>query len=137
MSNDTEGRDSEGRLAGSAAIQRLVDEIPEGVTWPDGTFMNTWDAADTAVESILAMEDAPEVAAAALRHLFALHLHTQEETGPTVAMHLLKVGDVVEMFGARRTVTEVLPGFVRCDGRQELYATTAGGRLPLIARPAQ
>jgi len=95
------GADPQGRMHGASAVRRLLNATPVGPPWNHGAPENLWTAADDAV----AQAD-QETKDAALRHLFALHMHELTAAYPTVAMRNVKSGDVVTLHGADHTVVE-------------------------------
>jgi hypothetical protein len=119
----------------SAALKTLVEQArrrKDARAKSEGAIVNNWDAATAAVNMVNAA-----TARNALAYLLALHLHDLEADQPMVAMRNLQIGDVIELYGAKRRVTEILRGFIRTDGRKELFSLEPDVRVPLIERTAQ
>ena len=134
---EEEGVDQKGRLHPSSGIARLMADLPEG-------FVNTWEAADEAVERA-----SEETLRSACRGLLALHIFAQEEDEPVVAMRNVRVGDYVRLHGCVSYVREIWDEAPERspkrsiglkvnahgpDGLQLSYAYDADVHIPLVAR---
>jgi hypothetical protein len=111
----TEGHDDTTRTTGADALQRLMDEIPPGPEWIDGTPMSNQDAADSAV----ALTDDATVRSA-LRHLLTLHL---------TALETANDGPVAPAITVRPTSRQDVTGHMPQDTADDAYLQIGPARI--------